>query len=269
MPVEMRKSRLQGAFLGTCTVKIESLAYQGAGIAHLEDGKTLFVPQSAPGDVAEVEIVEEKPTFSIAELVKLETAGEARVNPSCPFAGCCGGCSWQHVSYQAQLEAKRAAVTGSLAHIAKIPAEEAESLVSEARGSEEELAYRNKLELAVSRNEQGRLVVGFFEEGGKEVLPVDRCPLAHNYVADIPRKLQGALRYLEGQDDLGLFRIGVRHSRRTKSCEIALWTKPGAFPRAAAASTIGSTIDAARLKSSSRRLRRCSVSRLSSTRKPL
>ena len=57
-----------------------------------------------------------------------------------------------------------------------------------------------------------------------------------------PKALRGALRYLSGGQDLGLFRVGVRGSLRTRDVEIALWTTPGPFPRAAAAKTLASAL---------------------------
>lgn len=78
------------------------------------------------------------------------------------------------------------------------------------------------------------------------VVPVKRFGLAHAAIAKAPGALQGALRYLEGADpgQLGIHRIGVRHSKRTGSCEVAVWTTPGPFPRKAVASTLSDALPA-------------------------
>ena len=79
-------------------------------------------------------------------------------------------------------------------------------------------------------------------EGGADVVSLDACPLAHRNIEGAPKALRGALRYLSGGSDLGLFRVGVRGSLRTRDVEIALWTTPGPFPRAAAAKTLASAL---------------------------
>ena len=225
-------------------LQIESLAYQGPGIGRTNAGKTVFVTGAAPGDTVRVRTIADKKSFLEAELIEVLQSGPARVEASCPYAGLCGGCQWQHIAYSEQLFAKRSAVLSALARIGHIPAEKAEILVGECVPSKREMGYRNKLELACGHNEAGRLVLGYHKEGSTEIVPIDACPLAHSAIANTPKAIQGALRYMEGTSDLGIFRVGVRHSMRTKSCEIALWTTPGAFPRAAVAKTLGSAVKA-------------------------
>ena len=225
-------------------LQIESLAYQGPGIGRASTGKTVFVPGVAPGDTVRVRVVADKKSFMEAELVEVVQNGPARVSPTCPYTGLCGGCQWQHIAYSEQLFAKRSAVLSALVRIGHIPAEAAENLVKKCVPSKREIGYRNKLELACGRNEAGRLVLGYHKESSAEILPVDTCPLAHSAIAKTPKAIQGALRYMEGTSDLGIFRVGVRHSMRTKSCEIALWTTPGSFPRVAVAKTLGAAVKA-------------------------
>ena len=88
----------------------------------------------------------------------------------------------------------------------------------------------------------GRLILGMRPEGGADVVSLDACPLAHRNIEGAPKALRGALRYLSGGQDLGLFSVGVRGSLRTRDVEIALWTTPGPFPRAAAAKTLASAL---------------------------
>ena len=80
---------------------------------------------------------------------------------------------------------------------------------------------------------KGTFNLGFHQEGSPDVMQALSCPLAHDAIAKAPKALRGALRYLQGSDDLGIFRVGVRTSVRTRETEIALWTRPSGFPRAA------------------------------------
>ena len=79
-------------------------------------------------------------------------------------------------------------------------------------------------------------------EGSDELVPLESCPLAHRVIEGAPKALRGALRFLSGNEDLGVFRVGVRGSLRTKDVEVALWTTPGPFPRAAAEKTLKSAL---------------------------
>lgn len=223
---------------------IDALAYGTAAIARDENGRAVFVEGAAPGDVALVEIDEERKSYARGHVTELLKPGEARVAPACPLAGTCGGCPWQHVAYEAQLEAKRSNIVSQLTRTAHFDPIEAESIVAACVPSKRQMGYRNKLEMACETDAQGRLQLGFRKPGTHELCPADACPLAHRTIEKAPKALRGALRYLQGAGDLGIYRVGVRSSLRTKDTEIALWTRPGRFPRAAAAKTLASTLKA-------------------------
>lgn len=230
---------------------IDALTYGSAGISRAEDGKVVFVDRTAPGDVVRVEVDTEKKSFRQAHVVELLEAGPARVQPTCPHAATCGGCPWQHVGYDAQLASKRANAVAALTRIAHWDAARAEELVEPCVGSKRQMGYRNKLELACGSDTRGRLVLGLNREKSHELETPASCPLACKPIQRAPKVLGGALRYLQGSggsstggQDLGLFRVGVRGSVRTKSVEIALWTKPGPFPRQTAVKVLESTLRA-------------------------
>ena len=226
------------------TITIERMGYGSEAVGRLESGKAVFVEGGAPGDVAVLEIVEDKPTFARARIARLVKPSELRVRPRCEAGAACGGCPWQHLSYDAQLEAKRANVAAALERTAKFGRERAEELVRPCLPSKRQWGYRNKLELGAARAENGEFLLGFHREGTHEIATPAVCPLAHDAVAKAPKALRGALRFAQGSADLGIFRVGVRHSLRTREIEIALWTKPGAFPRAHVAKTLKSALKA-------------------------
>lgn len=225
-------------------IRIERMGYGSEAVGRLADGKAVFVEQAAPGDVVAVEVTEEKPSFARARIVRLEEPSPERVLPFCEAGGACGGCPWQHLSYEAQLSAKRANVVAALARTAHFDAGRAEELVGECAPSKRRTGYRNKLELAASKAPDGSLALGFAREGSHEPVVPASCSIAVPLVQKAPKALRGALRFLAGSQELGIFRVGVRGSVRTKDVEIALWTEPGAFPRAAAAKTLGSALKA-------------------------
>ena len=225
------------------TVTIDRMGYGAEAVGRLADGKTVFVEGGAPGDVAVVEVVEDKPTFARARIVSLVELSPERT-PSRNDDAASYGASWAHLTYSAQLTAKRGNVVAALVRIGHIDAQRAEELVKPCAPSKREWGYRNKLELAAGRDPRGRFMLGFYREGTHDIVAAPSCPLAHTAIAKAPASLRGAIGFAEGSQDLGIYRIGVRHSLRTRELEVALWTKPGSFPRAHVAKTVMSALKA-------------------------
>ena len=223
-------------------IHITGMTYGPNAVGRAEDGKVVFVAGAAPGDLVDVKITRETKGFREGKVANLVEASPLRTQPACPFAGICGGCPWMHLSYEAQLEAKRANVVSQLSKIGGVARERAEELVAPCVGSKRQLGYRNKLELATGRDARGLFQLGFHEQGGKLVAAPKTCLLGAKGIEKAPGALRGALSYLQGNSDLGIFRVGVRRSVRTRETEVALWTAPSGFPRKMAADTITSAL---------------------------
>jgi 23S rRNA (uracil1939-C5)-methyltransferase len=108
---------------GEVEVEIDGLAPGGDAVGRQRDpagrespsnGRATFVPLAAPGERVRVRIEREKGRVAWGELVEIQRPGPARVQPSCPLFGTCGGCQWQHVSLDAQRAAKQAIVARAL-----------------------------------------------------------------------------------------------------------------------------------------------------------
>lgn len=226
------------------TVEIERMAYGADAIGHLSDGKTVFVEGGAPGDIAEVELTEDKGSFARARIAELKEPSSQRVRPESHIDHVCGTAPWQHLSYDAQLTAKRVNVVGALVHTARFDEGRANEIVADCVGSKRVWNYRNKLELGTGFGKDGRFVLGFHREGSSELVPAESSHLAHKQIERSPKALQGAIRYAQGNQDLGIFRVGVRHSLSTGELEVALWTKPGSFPRGLFAKTLSTACKA-------------------------
>ena len=148
-------------------IEITSLAYGGKGLGRI-DGKVVFVPFTAPGDVAEIEITADKKGFSEGRVTNLITPSPLRVEPECPFYGRCGGCSLQHMSIDAQLEWKQRILDEALRRIGKLEGVEFDRPVA----SPSPFNYRSRARFHV---DGGR--AGFFESGSHRVVDMDSCPL--------------------------------------------------------------------------------------------
>ncbi len=221
---------------------ITGMAYGPNAVGRADDGKVVFVAGAAPGDVVDVKVTRETKGFREAVVEHIVEASPLRTQPACPFSGVCGGCPWMHLSYEAQLEAKRANVVNQLSRIGGVSRERAEELVAPCVGSKRQLGYRNKLELAAGRDDRGLFMLGFHEQGGTLAAAPKTCLLGAKGIEKAPGALRGALSYLQGKDDLGIFRVGIRRSVRTRETEIALWTAPSGFPRKMAADTLASAL---------------------------
>lgn len=148
-------------------VLIEAVAAEGNCLAHI-DGKVLFVPQTVPGDVVDVQVRKMRKGFLEGYVTRLVTPSPHRLQPVCKHYGDCGGCKWQILPYQMQLEAKQQQVVDQLERIGhlKLPA------ISPILGSEKQYFYRNKLEFTFSSR---RWVLR--GEDPEAIAPADRCGL--------------------------------------------------------------------------------------------
>lgn len=126
------------------TLTIEDAAFKGKGVAKV-DGMAIFVPGTMPGDVVRARIIKRKRSYREAKVLELLTPSADRINPKCQHASVCGGCSWQHVPYQTQLEFKTKQVAGHMSRIGNLDVE-----VLPAIGADNEFYYRNKMEYSIS-----------------------------------------------------------------------------------------------------------------------
>lgn len=248
----------------TETLQIEKMSYGPCAIAHEASGRTVFVQGAVPGDVVEARIVSERKSFAEAQVTRVVEASADRTAPADPELVTSVE-PWAILAYPAQLAAKRANVVDALARNGGIPRADAEKLVEEVRPSKRTYGYRNKLELAAFSDAAGRFQLGFREQGTEECAAAKKCSLAVRPIERAPKALTGALRYMAGGQDLGIYRVGVRASLRTKSVEVALWTPPSAFPRGFAAKMLEEAIGATSVvrviadPGSSRRVKRVEV----------
>ncbi len=219
---------------------IERLCYGADAIAHDKNGRTVFVSGAAPGETVPVRLTEEKPRFARGIVTGTPDGNSQwRVNPKCSD---CGGCPWGHITHEAQLQAKTDNLKDALIRTGHLDAVRVDELVHPCIASPADWGYRNKIELAAGKDKAGHLILGMTEGGSNTIASIDSCPLANKTIAKTPKALRGALRFLSGSADLGLFRVGVRGSVRTHDVEVALWTTPGPFPRAQAAKVLKEAI---------------------------
>ena len=124
---------------------IDRVAFGGQGIARV-DGLVIFVKGAIPGDRVKALIFRKKTAYAEARIREILVPSSDRIQAPCPYFGICGGCQWQHVRYERQLEYKRGHVEEALSHIGSLSGIEVHDPIP----SEKQFAYRNKMEFSFS-----------------------------------------------------------------------------------------------------------------------
>ena len=127
-------------------IKLVSAGSKGVAVGKTLEGKTVLVSGAVPGDVVNARVRKSKSNYYEAEMVEIVEKSPFRVEPRCIHFGVCGGCKWQNLAYEKQLEFKQDEVYNHIKRIAGI--EDFETLPI--MGSEEQYFYRNKMEFSFS-----------------------------------------------------------------------------------------------------------------------
>ncbi len=157
------------------------MIYGGEGLARLPAdpstdeargrGKAVFVPFILAGEKIEASLTEQKPGFARAHAGSILKHSPHRVLPPCPHFNRCGGCHYQHASYEHQLEIKKEILRESLLRTAKL------DLPSEIEvHSSPPWNYRNRSRLQVQLRPV--FAMGYFKIASHELLPVEECPIS-------------------------------------------------------------------------------------------
>ncbi|HXG63962.1 MAG TPA: class I SAM-dependent RNA methyltransferase [Blastocatellia bacterium] len=152
-------------------VTTERIAYGGDAVAR-HNGLAVFIPMAAPGERLRVRVTERKKRFARAVIEEILSPSPARRSPPCRFYGACGGCQLQHLTYEAQLEAKADFVRDALARIGRIEWPHKIEVRSAA-----EFGYRARAQVKVESAGPGAVRIGFNRAGSHAVCDIDSCPI--------------------------------------------------------------------------------------------
>lgn len=159
-------------------VYIDDLGLKGEGIGHFE-GFAIMVLGALPGEKVLCHIIKVTSRYAVGKLLRILEKSPARQEPVCPVFGKCGGCSLQHLSYEAQLSWKEERVKAALQRIGKLdPASLQQIRFSPIIGmkAEQALGYRNKAQFPFGRRDQ-KVIAGFYQAHSHEIVAIDSCPL--------------------------------------------------------------------------------------------
>lgn len=202
-------------------LKIDSITNEGSGVGRYE-GMAVFVPYTAIGDEIDCRIVKMKKTYAYGIVDRILTSSKDRISAECSTYKKCGGCSFRHLKYKAELESKQNFVKDSFERIGKLSIDFDNIL-----GCDKTQHYRNKAQYPVCEKD-GRLECGFYSKRSHRVVDNKDCllqPEIFNQIADYTVKLLGknGFRVYDEETGKGQIRhIYIRQGFHTKEIMLCI-----------------------------------------------
>jgi 23S rRNA (uracil1939-C5)-methyltransferase len=171
-------------------IRIERIVPNGYGIGFSE-GQTVFVPLSAPGDLLKVRPREKRGAILFAEIVEILEKSPVRIDAPCQHFGKCGGCDFQHMNYETQLESKAAIIADCFRRLGRLELEVPIEVVP----SPDQFAYRARVEW---HYDSFRRRFGFYRRLTRDVIDMDGCPVLTDGLNAEMKRIRSAMEW----DDL-------------------------------------------------------------------
>lgn len=168
-------------------IQVTDAGAKGKAIGHAPDGKVIFINNAVPGDVVHVQTTKKRKSYYEATAIEVVTLSRKRTQPQCQHFEVCGGCKWQDMEYQYQLDYKQREVVNNLTRLGKIELPE----ITPIAGSAQQYFYRNKMEFGFSDSKwltleqirsdeliEDRNALGFHIAGmWDKILDIEKCHL--------------------------------------------------------------------------------------------
>ncbi|WP_103067942.1 23S rRNA (uracil(1939)-C(5))-methyltransferase RlmD [Aquimarina sediminis] len=181
-------------------IEVIDAGAKGKSIAKAPDGKVIFINNAVPGDVVDIQTTKKRKAFYEGSATTFHKLSGKRVDPTCEHFGTCGGCKWQFMAYDHQLEYKQQEIVNNLTRLGKVELPEVNSIL----GSEDQFFYRNKMEFSFSDSRwltldeiksdsqiENRNALGFHIPGmWDKILDINKCHLQEDPSNDIRNKVK-------------------------------------------------------------------------------
>jgi len=183
---------------------ITSLDYESRGVAKL-NGKTIFVNNALPQEIAQIRITQDKAHFAEAQVEQIVQPSPYRRAPACPHYGDCGGCTMQHVEFTAQVAMKQRVFEEQLQRIGKV---QPESLLPPVYGTP--WHYRSRTRLAVHTSANGKVVLGYQAKRSHKIVGINQCLLLPEHVSGCLNLIRDALQdMVNAQPKVGIRSVEI------------------------------------------------------------
>ncbi len=153
-------------------ISITDLTDNGDGVGRYAE-KVVFVPDTVPGDRLIVRLTIVKRKYAYGKLHQLIEKSDQRIKPYCIVADKCGGCQWQHINYEYQLQAKQNQVIQALERIGGMELLEVKPTLP----SPSPFGYRNKVTYPLGISDQGQVKTGYYQKGSHKLINLNQCPI--------------------------------------------------------------------------------------------
>lgn len=163
-----------------CTLEINSISNDGSGVGRDKDGKVVFVPMTAIGDICKVRIVKAKNSYSYGKLEEVLTPSPDRIDNNCSVFGKCGGCSFRHINYDAEVNVKEGFIKDAFTRIGGLNPEFL-PLIRNQQISH----YRNKAQYPLGKDKEGNVICGFYAANSHRIVPCTSCDLQPSIFSEI------------------------------------------------------------------------------------
>ena len=160
-------------------LSIDGITNEGCGIGRYE-GMVIFVPFSAVGDILSVKLLKVNKSHSYGKIESIISPSHDRIEADCKAFGKCGGCSFRHISYEAELRAKEGFVKDAFLRIGGLNPEFLPIIANVAVDE-----YRNKAQYPVSKNADGKYISGFYADRSHRIIPCESCRLEQEIFSEI------------------------------------------------------------------------------------
>ena len=167
-------------------VQLEKHTYGGDAMGRLPDGRAVFVPFGLPGERVRLRLTEEKKNFAKGEILEILEASQGRIPPRCKHFGECGGCHYQHLTYEKQLEIKTEILRDQLTRIGKIEIPPVQPMVA----CQNPWNYRNHIQFSLSENGKLGFISPLPGGEGLGVRAITECHLPEPSINDFWPQLQ-------------------------------------------------------------------------------
>lgn len=215
----------------TVLVTIKRLGINGEGVGFYKK-KIIFIPGALPNEEVFVRITKEHPKFLEGELVRVKTKSNERIKPACTIYEKCGGCQLQHMTYAAQLKAKKDIVKQAFERYTSIK----NLPIHDTIGMDEPWNYRNKSQLQIGEK-KGNYMAGLYAAKSHQLIELTNCPVQHpdtNKVTEKVKRILQQLRipvYKEGTHSGIVRTVVVRTSFYTKEVQVVIVTATKILPK--------------------------------------
>ena len=189
-------------------------------------GKAVFVPFVLEGESIEGSVLAEKSGFARVHADHIRQASPHRIAPQCPYFGSCGGCHYQHSSYEHQLEIKAAILKETLRRTAKT-----ELGVDMVVHPSPAWNYRNRVHLRIALEPQ--FALGYYRFNSQDLLPIEQCPVSSPLInrtiatlwtmgraGNLPGELEEVEIFTNAEDDQVLLELYGHSAGNPKSARV-------------------------------------------------